>query len=315
MPSICEAPNLEESWVEYVRTPKQPGSEGRKRRKVSSPAKPHSEKATEKAAAVPSTPAPTPASKPLGINITLARAAINTVLIALILHLLILPELVQQSPKLCQIPSIKALYASCTTTPSPPDTSTTQNNLQSILSSTLQSLSPHTQTLKESEKSLNTLSTHLKSTIPSAHHALDLEFSGSTLALATAIHEYDSLRRDLTSALESLLSTPTPSTKVALQMRRRGEYLERLRAQIRGKAEALSARFSTLDDHLEAVGVVAREAVREPVREKSLFGRYFRVEEEGKDIYETTLLLKRAGGYRVVADEVLWLARQLGSTQ
>jgi hypothetical protein len=279
-----------------------------------SPNKSQEQKAAPgKADAGSSAPTPNQAPKAIGINITLVRAAINTVLIALILHLLILPELVHQATDLCQIPSIRALYADSCTTPHPPpptDPTTTQTNLQSILTTTLKSLTPLNSTLKESETILTSLSTHLKTTIPAARHALDLEFSGSTLALQTAIHEYDSLRHDLNSALESLLASP--STNVALQMRRRGEYLERLRAQIRGKAEALSARFSTLDDHLEAVGIVAGEHAREKGGSLSLLGRYFRGEGDEEDA--TIALLRKAGHYRAVADEVSWLARQLGST-
>ena len=329
MPSICEAPNLEGSWVEYVRTAKQPGSEGtRKRRKVSSPDKlrEHNQAAKGKADAG-SSAEPNQASKAiLGINITLARAAINTVLVAFILHLLILPELVHQVKDLCQIPNIKSLYASSCTTPYPhhqppnPDLTTTQTNLQSILTTTLSTLSPLSSTLKESETLLTDLSTHLKTTFPDARHALDLELTGSNQALQTAIWEYDSLRTDLRSALESLLSSPNP--KVAIQMRRRTEYLERLRSQIRSKAESLNTRFSTLDDHLEAVGIVAREHSLEKgssVLEALPFGTYLFRRSSGDDKASssrsaTLALLRAAGHHRPVADSVLWLSRQLGST-
>jgi hypothetical protein len=328
MPSICEARNIDESWVEYVRTPTQPGSEGtKKRRKVSSPGKAREQNPPKgNADAGSSAPAPKqPSEAILGINTTLARAAINTVLIALILHLLILPELVHQAKDLCRIPSIETLYASSCTTPHPhhqqqqqqsTPLTTTQTNLQSILNTTLITLTPLNQTLKETETHLSTLSTHLKTTLPTAHHALDLEFTGISQSLQTAIREYDSLLPDLRSALESLLSTATP--QAGLQARRRAEYLARLRAQIGAKAESLTARFSTLDDHLEAVGIVAREHARDAARlgasPFAFFRRSVGDEQQGRDNDETFRLLRAAGHHRAVADSVLWLARQLGST-
>ncbi|CAI7628544.1 unnamed protein product [Penicillium bialowiezense] len=290
MPSICETPNPEGSWVEYVRTPKQSGSENtRKRRKVSSPStkiqQAHAHKSA-KADAGSSAKAVKASSPTLGINSALVRAAINAVLIALILHLLVLPELVHQVRNLCLIPSVKSLYGSSCSIPyaahpnqsTGSDLTTSQTNLQTILTTTLTTLTPLSSTLKESETILTKLSTHLKSTIPDARHALDLEFTGSDQALQTAIWEFESLRTDLRSALDSLLS-PTQSS-VAIHLRRRSEYLERLRAQIRSKAESLNTRFSTLDDHLEAVGIVAREHSvaheSHSVLDSLPFGSYFR---------------------------------------
>ncbi|KAJ5351610.1 hypothetical protein N7452_000584 [Penicillium brevicompactum] len=335
MPSICETPNPEGSWVEYVRTPKQSGSEStRKRRKVSSPStklqQAHAQKSVKADAG--SSAKIAKASKPtLGINTALVRGAINTLLIALILHLLVLPELVHQARDLCLIPSVKSLYASSCSVPyaahhpnqsTASDLTTSQTNLQSILTTTLTTLTPLSSTLKESETILTNLSAHLKSTIPDARHALDLEFTGSDQALQTAIWEFDSLRTDLRSALESLLS-PTQSS-VAIHLRRRSEYLERLRAQIRSKAESLNTRFSTLDDHLEAVGIVAREHTISHGESYSVldslpFGSWIRGssgDAEESSARPATLALVRgaAAHHRAVADSVLWLSRQLGST-
>ncbi|CAG8225992.1 unnamed protein product [Penicillium salamii] len=327
MPSICETPNPEGSWVEYVRTPKQPGSEGtRKRRKVSSPSKLHQAVNHPAKADAGSSDKALKASKSTWLNTALARTAINTILIALIAHLLVFPELVYQANDLCRIPSIKSLYASSCIFPhappnqsTPSDLTTSQTNLQSILTTTLTALTPLSATLKESETILTKLSTHLRNTIPEARHALDLEFSGSDAALQTAIWEFESLRTDLRSALDSLLS-PTQSS-LAIHLRRRNEYLERLRAQIRSKAESLNARFSTLDDHLEAVGMVAREHVESvsySVLDSLPFGYLWGSSgdaEESSARPETLALVRGAASHhRGVADSVLWLSRQLGST-
>lgn len=85
--------------------------------------------------------------------------------------------------------------------------------------------------------------------------------------------EFDSLRADLRSAIDSLLASPPTKestgtsiardTRLAAQLRRRAEYLDRLRSQIHGKTEGLATRFGTLDDHLTAVdGIISRETRR-----------------------------------------------------
>ncbi|KAJ9482437.1 hypothetical protein VN97_g10990 [Penicillium thymicola] len=308
MPSICETPNLEGSWVEYVRSPKQQDSGStRKRLKVSTSS--NAKQREKDRAGAKAGDADKPASaetttkqaglvvKPKSIfrgHAAVVRNAINAVLIAIILHLLVLPEVVYQAKDLCQIPSIKTLYPnSCITFPTtypprstfhpsatPPEETlaTSQRQLESVFDTALETLTPLSAILKQSESMLADLESQLKSTFPDARNALDLEFTGSNQAVQTAVWEFDSLRADLRSAIDSLLaSRPTTEisgtaaldTRLAIQMRRREEYLDRLRSQIRSKADSLNNRFTTLDDHLEAVdGIVAREERRSPTFHK-----------------------------------------------
>ncbi|KAJ5800591.1 uncharacterized protein N7518_002659 [Penicillium psychrosexuale] len=308
MPSICEAPNLDGSWVEYVRTPTQQGPESmKKRRKVSTPndVKQKEQDQTTKAGyADAGLSAETTPTKQASLVVksksifrghsALARKAINAVLIAFILHLLVLPEVVYQAKDLCRIPSIKTLYPnSCITLPAyqprsayPPSTTpreetlaTAQRQLESIFDTALETLTPLSAILKQSESMLADLESQLKTTFPDARNALDLEFTGSNQAVQTAVWEFDSLRADLRSAIDSLLAsrpateisgTAALDTRLAIQLRRREEYLDRLRAQIRSKADSLSTRFITIDDHLEAVdGIVSREERRSPTLHNS----------------------------------------------
>ncbi|KAJ5970150.1 uncharacterized protein N7479_000068 [Penicillium vulpinum] len=309
MPSICETPNPEGSWVEYVRGPKQQGSESmRKRRKVSIPngTKQREQDRTDAKARDAETGSSTEmTTKQAGLVVksksifrghtAFIRKVINAVLIAIILHLLVLPELVYQAKDLCDISHIKTLYPnSCITFPTtypphsafhpsaivPPEETlaTSQRQLESILDTALETLTPLSTFLKQSESMLADLESQLKSTYPDVRNALDLEFTGSNQAVQTAVWEFDSLRADLRSAIESLLAsrpateisgTAALDTRLAIQMRRREEYLDRLRAQIRSKADSLNTRFTTLDDHLEAVdGIVAREERRRPTFQK-----------------------------------------------
>ncbi|KAJ5422875.1 hypothetical protein N7445_010983 [Penicillium cf. griseofulvum] len=308
MPSICETPNLEESWVEYVRTPKQQGSESmRKRRKVSMPngaKQREQDRASAKAGDADAGSSTESTTNEAGLVVksksifrshtALARKAINAVLIAIILHLLVLPEVVYQAKDLCHISSIKTLYPnSCITLPTtypprsafhpsaiPPEETlaNSQRQLESIFDTALETLTPLSAILKQSESMLADLESQLKSTFPEVRNALDLEFTGSNQAVQTAVWEFDSLRADLRSAIDSLLASRPPTeitgtaaldTRLATQMRRREEYLDRLRSQIRSKADSLNTRFITLDDHLEAVdGIVAREERRSPTFHK-----------------------------------------------
>ncbi|KAI2725478.1 hypothetical protein DTO012A9_8194 [Penicillium roqueforti] len=303
MPSICEAPNIDGSWVEYVRTPMQQGPESmKKRRKVSTPndVKQKEQDQTTKAGdADAGLSAETTPTKQASLVVkcksifrghsALVRKAVNALLIAFILHLLVLPEVVYQAKDLCRIPSIKTLYPnSCITLPAyqprsayPPSTTpreetlaTAQRQLESIFDTALETLTPLSAILKQSESMLADLESQLKTTFPDARNALDLEFTGSNQAVQTAVWEFDSLRADLRSAIDSLLAsrpateisgTAALDTRLAIQLRRREEYLDRLRAQIRSKADSLSTRFITIDDHLEAVdGIVTREERRSP---------------------------------------------------
>ncbi|KAJ6121089.1 hypothetical protein N7523_005369 [Penicillium sp. IBT 18751x] len=368
MPSICEMPISEASWVAPVHPNDQSGI--RKRRKVlpksttqekqqdpdSSPTAKSESKASEHKS-------PSSKSKLARMCMTLLRMTINSLLIAGILHLLVLPELIQQfQPFFCDYPIIKSTYrdsckplvprpvSSSTPMTTPENTLiTAQNNLESIFTATLSTLTPLTHVLQESTNMLSDLHQTLQSSHPDVRNALNLEFTGSDAALRAATWEFDSLRADLRSAIDSLLSSPPqeagpPSiardTRLAAQFHRRAQYLDRLRSQLKTKADSLVMRFSTLDDHLEAVdGIVARE------RRAALAGGKRHGNENGNenggiqymlnslssyafgarsssgqtenaegDAPQPTLALLRlaATHHRPVADEVSRLAKQLG---
>lgn len=299
MPSIYETPISEASWVapnmRSADASKKSTERGmRKRRKITT--KPESHQSPDKttgnktnagssAPGIKTDRSILASFTPSFSQSTLVRTAINGLLLGLILHLLILPEFIYQAQGLCKIPCVKSIYPeSCIrlhSHPSPPSNPITpeetifaaQTHLESIFTSSLASLIPLAPVLKESESMLSDLQSELQSNFPDARNALALEFQGSDKALRTAVWEFDSLRADLRSAIDSLLASPltkestgasiTRDTRLAAQLRRRAEYLDRLRAQIRSKTDALGTRFSTLDDHLEAVdGIVSRETRR-----------------------------------------------------
>ncbi|CAI7611159.1 unnamed protein product [Penicillium manginii] len=271
MPSIYEAPISEASWVApkmrsaTATAAKQVVDKGtgmRKRRKITTnPNSAGSQDAGSSTSAAEQNIKRGPLkmfTTSLNQRTTL-RNIINTILLALILHILFLPEVTYQAQGLCSIPE-ETIFAA-------------QTHLQSIFTSSLATLLPLAPTLKESESKLQSLQSTLQTTFPSARNALALEFQGGDSALRTAVWEFDSLRADLRSAIDSLLASPPTKestgtsiahdTRLAAQLRRRAEYLDRLRTQIHGKADALATRFGTLDDHLTAVdGIISREKRR-----------------------------------------------------
>lgn len=304
MPSITEVSLSEASWVApRVRDTNQSSLETmRKRQKISTedkePQREQRESNTVTDAGT-STPAQIPGNRGLGLVARLAsccyqsslfRTIINVVLVVVMLHLLVIPELIYQARDLCQIPVVPSLYPSSCVSPvnrsplsSPfhyqfkptnPEKSivTAQTRLESVLGTTLKTLTPLSDVLKQSENMVRDLQNQLKTAFPEAKNALTLEFKGSDQAIRAAAWEFDSLRADLRSAVDSLLSSPPAlqagssvarDTRLATQLRRREQYLDRLRSQIRRKAEALGSRLTTLDDHLEAVaGIVTREQHR-----------------------------------------------------
>lgn len=373
MPSICEMPISEASWVAPVRSNDQSGM--RKRRKVSPKGGPQEQQGPGAGSSDPSIASFKRKSPSLRSKLAklcpvrhdFIRIVINCFLIAGILHLLVLPELIQQSQDFfCQLPVLKSTYPdNCVrlnprplnpSSPiiSPEDTiASAQTHLESIFTSTLETLSPFAHILKESESMLANLQSQLQSTLPDVRNALDLEFQGSDQALRAATWEFDSLRADLRSAIDSLLSSPlaqesgAPSiardTRLAAQFHRRAQYLDRLRAQLRSKADSLDTRFTTLDDHLEAVdGIVRREerraalaghvnnergiqSVLQSLSSYAFSGDLFRARsdstdgqtENPSDAPRPTLALLRlaATHHRPVADSVLRLSQQLRDAQ
>lgn len=302
MPSISEVSISEASWVAPAIPQTPPSTTVRQRRRPVDHAQPPQETTQTRNEQIGAGALDLHINKPpprffprmsslYRDHASLTRVALNGLFIAIILHLIALPELVYQFQGTCRIFAIKSLYPdSCmqlkyhspnllhpsSLIRSPEETiSSSQQDLESIFDHTLQTLSPLSLILKQSETMLGELVDQLQSTFPEARNAFDLEFQGSSQALSAASWEFDSLRADLQSAVESLLASPpthdsrgsSPSvardTRVAVQLRRRAEYLDRLRSQICSKADSLMARFSTLDDHLEAVdGIVAREERR-----------------------------------------------------
>lgn len=153
----------------------------------------------------------------------LLRTAVSFFLLLPILHILVLPELFYQYPSLCSmLPSAAALYpTSCSTLrklnfinphatriiPSRYESIlTSHRQLETLLNSTMQDLAPLTSTnpFKHSESALRDLHAQLKTTYPEAKHELDLEFEGAWAAARTASRDFDALKAELSSSVDSL---------------------------------------------------------------------------------------------------------------
>ncbi|KAI9932215.1 hypothetical protein ASPWEDRAFT_171659 [Aspergillus wentii DTO 134E9] len=253
MPSICEAPISEASWVApALRSREQPSSPSLKRRHRTSRKTPETENKNALIASKQErVPPPALEEQTNGILARVSRIAVasgritlNLLLAASIFHMLILPEVFYQYRDLCEISTVSSFYpTSCTPVASypqpqpqadhqhkPPSPSsspsryntviTSQAQLESLFHTTLQEMAPFNSTLKQSESMLRDIQTELKQTLPGMKHELDLEFDGCWHALRAAIRKFDSLRADIQSAVDSLVAagnlgtvTPRDSTQ------------------------------------------------------------------------------------------------------
>ncbi|KAL3430903.1 hypothetical protein BDV09DRAFT_177576 [Aspergillus tetrazonus] len=294
MPSIYETPITESSWVvPNVRAKAEHATLRRRHQSSAEPAR------VEKAA--PNTPdqnvhstaacADQPRSR-LALFETAIRAIINIVLCAAISHLLVLPELVQQYQAMCSIGAISALYPSSCISPHMPHFSSHKNSqwptpeavlssqarLELLFNATLREMAPLDNSLKQTESQLRTVEQELRLAQPGTKHELDLEFESCWRVIRIAAWKFDSLKVDLRSAVDSLVSAgdvksnfaPSESqasiahdARLSTQMLRREAYVNQLMARMRSKADSLAADLATLDDHLESIeNIVDRETKR-----------------------------------------------------
>ncbi|GIK04885.1 hypothetical protein Aspvir_008983 [Aspergillus viridinutans] len=231
MPSICEVPISEASWVMPElrsrtvsahtvkrRVKRLSDRSGKKREsEASSLEDSTTARRSQEDEIVPISSGTTSSSARIERYI---RPLINLLLMTAISHLLILPELVHQYQTLCSIDTVSALYpASCIPPyPQPPSTNpqsqshpksilTSQSRLETLFNTTLTQMSVLHPTLQQTESLLRDLHTNLKKAYPATKHELDLEFAGCTQAARTATGKFASLKADIHSAMDSLLAT------------------------------------------------------------------------------------------------------------
>lgn len=159
----------------------------------------------------------------------------------------------------------------------------TQIQLETLFNTTLAEISPHRNTLRQSDTKLHSAQTELKKIYPGRKNELDLEFSGCWIVLRGGVRKLDTLVADMHSAVDSLvaaggLQLDNPGQKqgmgwtrrggpgmahdarVSTQLQRRKQYLDAMGERMRTKAEGVSSDLATLDEHLESIGdIVERE--------------------------------------------------------
>ncbi|PKX93711.1 uncharacterized protein P174DRAFT_511996 [Aspergillus novofumigatus IBT 16806] len=304
MPSICEVPISEASWVAPELRSRTLSAHVKRRHKRLSD-RPGKKRESEASTLEDSTSASRrsqgdeTASTSSGTTSSSARIEryirplINLLLMTAISHLLILPELVHQYQTLCSIETVSALYpASCIPPyPQPPSTNpqmqslpnsilTSQSRLETLFNTTLTQMSILHPTLQQTESLLRDLHTNLRKAYQATKHELDLEFAGCTQAARTATGKFASLKADINSAMDSLLATAATDdttgtgrsgsrsvaqdARLSTQLARREAYLDQLTARMQSKAEALCGDFATLDDHLESIQEIVQREMRAP---------------------------------------------------
>ncbi|KAF7117360.1 hypothetical protein CNMCM5793_006262 [Aspergillus hiratsukae] len=231
MPSICEVPISEASWVVPELRSRTRSAHTVKRRHKRLSDRSGNKRESEAPSLEDSTTAARRSQGDETVSISSGttsssarieryiRPLINLLLMTAICHLLILPELVHQYQTLCSIETVSALYpASCIPPyPQPPSPNprghsnpnpivTSQTRLETLFNTTLTQMSIVHPTLRQTEPLLRNLHTDLKKAYPAAKHELDLEFAGCTQAARTATGKFASLNADLHSAMGSLLA-------------------------------------------------------------------------------------------------------------
>ncbi|GFF91755.1 hypothetical protein IFM53868_06613 [Aspergillus udagawae] len=304
MPSICEVPISEASWVAPELRSRTLSAHTVKRRHKRLSDRPGKNQAPEASRLEDSTTARRSKEDEImsiGSGTTSSsarieryvRPLINFLLMTAISHLLILPELVHQYQTLCSIDTVSALYpASCIPPyPQPPSTSpqmqsnpnsilTSQSRLETLFNTTITQMSILHPTMQQTESLLRDLHTNLKKAYPATKHELDLEFAGCTQAARTATGKFASLKADIHSAMDSLLATAATDdstgtgrgrgrsvaqdARLSTQLARREAYVDQLTARMQSKAEALCGDFATLDDHLESIQEIVQRKMRAP---------------------------------------------------
>ncbi|KAL4788580.1 hypothetical protein BJX76DRAFT_940 [Aspergillus varians] len=290
MPSIYETPISEASWAApNIRSKKKSSNVRRRHQTSAKPARAKAASDTSTQSAHSTTTSKDQTRSRLSLLETPMRVVANSILLAAILHLLVLPELLQQYQSMCSIRPISTLYpSSCiaryhqpfsphTSSQSPPIEAvlSSQLRLESLLNTTLHEMAPLNGSLKQTESQLRTVEQELKRAHPGTKHELDLEFESCWRAIRIAGWKFESLKVDLQSAVDSLVAAgdvkPNPAStdarssiaqdaRLSTQMMRREQYIEQVMARMRSKADSLAADLATLDDHLESIeSIVDRE--------------------------------------------------------
>jgi hypothetical protein len=233
---------------------------------------------------------------------------VNAMLLIPISHLLILPELLYQFPQLCQLPFASTLYPdNCVfhndtyqKVPGLPanyqHAIAAQIQLQDFLNQTVQALIPLDNPLRHGERELRQAYNTIRNTYPGVRHELDLEFEGTWAALRTSSREFDTLKSEMKSTVDNLLSQQarrrtdprvlqgkSPNEEhfwsrilshssqtgvekgnlLARQLNRLEQFLDTAISRLSSRTDSFLINLATLDDHLESIQrIVRREEQR-----------------------------------------------------
>lgn len=176
------------------------------------------------------------------------RNIVTVFLLLSILHLLVLPELLYQYPKICSLSLFSTHYpASCAERQSGSQVKrlspselrrlsqyrsvvTSQTQFENVLDATVQEISLVPSPLKKEESALRDLYSQLKTAHTGAKYELDLEFQGAWPAIRSASLQLDLLKADMVSAMDRLEEESrmtAQSLKVSNPMQDEGQESEK----------------------------------------------------------------------------------------
>lgn len=284
MPSICEVPVSEKSWVAPELRSRGSPQPRRRRKTPERPAENERETGRDGYAPIASK-APTHQNEVVtralrSVTMKIIQVVVSSAFAVAILHLLVLPEFVYEHQELCAKSIVPKLYSASCPQYNMSEASissryeavlASQTRLESLFNSTLKEMTPLRNTLRQSDFMLHDIQKQLKKSYPGTKHELALEFDGCWQSIRAAAGKFNTLNVDIQSAVDSLLATGVLNRKpsraqvakddrLSAQMLRRKQYVDQLTSRMRSKADALSSDLTTLDDHLESIEhIVDRE--------------------------------------------------------
>lgn len=142
------------------------------------------------------------------------RLLLNALLVLMVMHLLIFPELVHQAPAACQVSLVSKIYSqTCAghnrNISEIPSYSAnfqsavrTQNQLQIYLNQTIDEMTPVDSSLKDSDTILRGVYTDIRKEYGSARHEVELEFEGVWAASRAIARAVTNLRIDIKATVD-----------------------------------------------------------------------------------------------------------------
>ncbi|OKL64469.1 hypothetical protein UA08_00995 [Talaromyces atroroseus] len=148
------------------------------------------------------------------------RLLLNSLLVLMVMHLLIFPEVVHQVPIICRVPPVSRIYnQTCagrnrnvseiaSITANFQSAVRTQTQLQIYLNQTIEDMAPVDLSLKDSDAILRGIYTDIRNEYGGARHEIELEFEGIWVASRAITRALTNLKVDIKATVDGFQLPP-----------------------------------------------------------------------------------------------------------